>query len=131
MIAGVLFLVLGLYLTISSFGLPSGIGGLPGPGFFPRVIGVLMVALSIAALRDRRPAGSPIENRRTITGTVALTILYLLLWGTGGFAVKTAVFLVALLRMYGQSWRPAAIVSLALTAAATLGFQYGLRLTLE
>ena len=125
MITGLLFLALGLYLTFSSFHLPA------GAGLFPRVIGGTMILLALAALPDRRPAGPPVENRRTIGGTIALTILYLALWGSGGFAVKTTVYLVLLLRLYGQTWKPAAIVAVVLTAAVTLGFQFGLRLTLE
>jgi hypothetical protein len=124
MITGLVFLTLGLYLTVSSLRLPS------EAGMFPRVLGVLMVLLALAALRDRRPAGS-IENGRTIAATLALTVLYLLLWGTGGFALKTALYLLALLRLYGQPWRPAAGAALFLTALVTLGFQLGLRLTLE
>jgi uncharacterized membrane protein len=124
MITGLVFLALGLYLTLSSLRLPS------GPGFFPRTLGVLMVLLAVAALRDRHRAAS-IENRRTIAATLALTVLYLLLWGTGGFALKTGLYLLLLLRLYGQPWRPAVTVSLVLTALVTLGFQFGLRLTLE
>jgi len=131
MITGLVFLALGLYLTVSSFRLPPGLADLPGPGFFPRVIGVLMILLSLAALRDRRPAGAPVENRWTIVVTIALTVLYLASWGTGGFALKTSLYLLLLLRLYGQTWRPAAIVAVVLTAAVTAGFQYGLRLTLE
>jgi hypothetical protein len=124
MITGLVFLILGLYLTASSLRLPS------EAGMFPRVLGALMALLALAALGDRRPAG-PLENGRTIAATVGLTVLYLLLWGTGGFALKTLLYLLALLRLYGQAWPPAAGVALILTALVTLGFQLGLRLTLE
>jgi hypothetical protein len=131
MIAAILFLVLGVYLTASSFALPAGIAGQPGPGFFPRGIGALMVLLSLAALRSRGSDAPAIENYRTIAATIGLTAVYLLLWGTGGFPLKTLLYLVILLRCYGQGWRPAAVVALVLTGAVTAGFQYGLRLTLE
>jgi hypothetical protein len=60
-----------------------------------------------------------------------LLFAYLLLWGTGLFALRTAVFLALLLRMLGQSWRTSAVVGLTLTAAIVLAFQYGLRVSLE
>ena len=50
LVVGGLFLVLGVYLTVSAAALPSDSGGLPGAGFFPRIIGVVTVLLSSALL---------------------------------------------------------------------------------
>lgn len=132
---GLLFLVLGIYLAASSFWLPSGVGPLPGPGFFPGAIGALIILLAAALLAQavKQPAGTGLQigNRRAIAGAVGLTLLYLLLWGTGGFAPRTAVFLVVLLKFLGERWKPALVVALVLTATVTLAFRFGLRLTLE
>jgi hypothetical protein len=110
-------------------------GRLPGPGFFPRAIGGVMVLLSLALLRSARQGGetqAPAPaDLRTVAGVVGLLFLYLLLWGTGLFPLRTAVFLLVLLRFLGQSWRSGLTVSLSLTVAIVLAFQIGLRVSLE
>jgi hypothetical protein len=128
------FLVVGGYLAASAQSLPPGLGHLPGPGAFPLMTGVLMAALAallgIQALR-RTGGVFRMDHAATTAGVVALTFAYLLLWGHGGFALRTALFLAVLLRLLGEHWRRALLVSAALTAAVTLAFQFGLRLTLE
>jgi hypothetical protein len=110
-------------------------GRLPGPGFFPRVIGGVMVLLSLALLWRSRRGGAPESEApadlRTVAGVVGLLFVYLLLWGTGLFPLRTAVFLLILLRFLGQSWRSGLTVSLSLTVVIVLAFQIGLRVSLE
>lgn len=132
--AAVMFLLLGLSLCVSAVSLPAGIGTLPGPGFFPSVIGGLVVLLSALLLRQAwtRQAGRiEVSNGRVLAGTAGLTLVYLLLWGSGGFIVRTLVFLVLLLRLFGERWRTSFAVGIVLAGAITLGFRFGLRLTLE
>ena len=135
LIVGTAFLVLGAALVVSSYALPAGLGRLPGPGFFPRVIGGVMTLLSFALLwrarQGEETANAAPADLRTVLGVVGLLFLYLLLWGTGLFPVRTAVFLLVLLRFLGQSWRSGLTVSLSLTAAIVLAFQIGLRVSLE
>jgi hypothetical protein len=135
LVVGGSFLALGLALVASSYALPAGMGRLPGPGFFPRVIGGVITALSLALLWRARRGGeteSPAPaDLRTVLGVVGLLFLYLLLWGTGLFPVRTAVFLLVLLRFLGQPWRSGLTVSLSLTAVIVLAFQIGLRVSLE
>jgi len=66
-----------------------------------------------------------------VLSVCALTAVYLAMWGTGLFALRTAVFLALFLRLVGQSWRAGVSVSAALTAVAVLAFQIGLRVNLE
>jgi hypothetical protein len=129
------FLLLGGYLVASASALPAGLGRLPGPGFFPQVIGsvtmLLAVALLIQTARRREAGAFELANARGIAGAIGLVFLYLLLWGSGWFALRTAVFLALLLRFLGQSWTASIAVALALTAAVVGAFQYGLRISLE
>jgi hypothetical protein len=129
------FLFLGVYLVASASALPAGVGRLPGPGFFPQVIGsvtmMLAVALLIQAARRREGGAFELANARGIAGAIGLVFLYLLLWGSGWFALRTAVFLALLLRFLGQRWTASIAVGLALTAAVVGAFQYGLRISLE
>ena len=135
LMVGLGFLALGIALVASSYALPPGMGRLPGPGFFPRVIGGVMVLLSLALLWRARREGdgqrTAAADLRTVAGVAGLLFLYLLLWGTGLFPVRTAVFLLVLLRFLGQSWRSGLTVSLSLTAVIVLAFQIGLRVSLE
>src|SRR5581483_5045878 len=108
MITALAFLALGLYLAASAWRLPE------GPGAFPGAIGAAMALLSLPAFRDRGSGGFRVENSRTIAATLALTVLYLLVWGTGAFALKTALYLVLLLRLYGQRWRTAVTVAVVM-----------------
>jgi putative tricarboxylic transport membrane protein len=131
---GALFFALGLYLLISSFSFPPGLGALPGPGFFPTVIAVVVVVLSLALLAGGlRTASGPefrLENRRALAVTVGLLAGFLLLWGVIPFAVRSLVFLALFLRFLGQTWRAAILVGAVLTAAVLAAFQYGLRVSL-
>ena len=137
----VCFLALGGFLVVASSGLPDGLGGLPGPGFFPQVIGAVVLLLSGALLfRAVRPNAADsadeaaqflIENRAAILGAIGLTFVYLALWGTGLFALRTAVFLALFLKFLGQRWKVSIAVSAVLTITVTAAFQVGLRVSLE
>jgi putative tricarboxylic transport membrane protein len=135
LVVAMCFLAIGLSLAIFSGNFPAGVGPLPGPGFFPRVIGLCMVALAAWLVKQsfaaNRQTPFTIENKRTVIGALGLTFLYLFFWGSGLFAVRTAVFVVLLLKLFGQSWKSALLVSVALTLIISLSFQFGLRLTLE
>jgi hypothetical protein len=131
----IFFLALGLYLTISSLWLPAGSGSLPGAGFFPRAIGIVIVLLAVTLLfqtfRERAGTIFRIGNPRAVGGTIGLTFLFLAFWGTGWFPLRTFVFLALFLKFLGEKWRQSLTVSGALTAAVTLAFQYGLSVSLE
>jgi putative tricarboxylic transport membrane protein len=129
------FLALGVYLVASAAGLPAGMGRLPGPGFFPQVIGSLTILLAVSLLvqtaRRREEDTFTLSNAGAVGGAIGLTFLYLALWGTGLFALRTAAFLALLLRFLGQRWVVSLAVGVVLAAVVVAAFQYGLRITLE
>ena len=137
----VCFLALGGFLAATSSGLPEGLGGLPGPGFFPQVIGAVVLLLAATLLFQAvRPGAADsageaaqflIENRAAIVGAIGLTFVYLVLWGTELFALRTGVFLALFLKFLGQSWKASISVATVLTITVTAAFQAGLRVTLE
>jgi hypothetical protein len=129
------FFALGLFVFIEASRLPAGLGLMPGPGFFPQLVSVLMMILaaSVAAPAVFGTSVSPvtIQNKVTVWSILLLVFAYIALWGTGGFAVRTAVFLVILLKVLGERWVSAIVVAVAISAGIVLGFSYGLRLSLE
>ncbi len=132
---GFLFLGLGLALFLSGMAFPQGIGGLPGAGFFPQVIGCLITLLACALLYEARTpdgeSGFKISNPRQVLGIAALLFVYLLLWGSGYFILRTIVFLIPALRFLKQDWRASLGYSVALTLLVYLAFDTGLNITLE
>ena len=133
--AGGLFLALGLALVASGQGFPPGVGGLPGAGFFPQAIGGFMSLLAVGVLARRGETGNKksvaAANFKQVAGSAALLGAYLLLWGTGFFALRTVIFLLLTLRFLGQRWIPALGYSAILTAFAYLAFDTGLNVSLE
>lgn len=129
------FCLFAIALAAASGNLPSGVGAVPGPAFFPLVIAAAMAVLAAALMiQPERPSPAPpaqAGGAGRVAGVIGLLFFYLLLWGTGLFALRTAVFLCLLLRWTGQSWRASAGVAATLTAVVVVAFQIGLRVSLE
>jgi hypothetical protein len=131
-IVAAVFMALGAGLAASAWRLPSGVAGLPGPGFFPGIIGIVMFLLA-GGLLLKSPGTSALRigNAKAVAATSALTLVYVALWGTGGFALRTAVYLAVLLMLLGERWWRALIGAAVLTGAVTAAFSLGLGLRLE
>lgn len=129
------FFALGLYLALRAACFPAGIGRLPGPGFFPGLIGTAMMLLAIALpFSRRRRAGNGRYNSggsySRVLIALALTALYVALWGRIPFALRTGVFVAVFLRSQAQPWRASLQVAAVLTAAIIAAFEYGLKVHL-
>ncbi|MBM3810105.1 MAG: hypothetical protein FJW20_00575 [Acidimicrobiia bacterium] len=133
-VVALLFMALGAALVVAASGFPPGVGPLPGPGFFPGVIGAVMLLLAaglqVSALRSGTVPVFEIGNRRQLAVAAGLLLVYLLVWDQAPFAIRTLVFLIAFLRMLGERWRSSIAVSVVLTGAVVIAFQYGLRVGL-
>jgi len=132
------FLLLGVLLWSAAAGFPPGVGGLPGPGFFPRGIGAVTGALAAAWLAKarRRPAAAPeapvtgASQAKRVVLTVILLAAYLALWGRVSFPLLTFLFAALFLRCLDERWGTALPLALALTASIVAGFEYGLGVNL-
>jgi hypothetical protein len=109
-------------------------GRLPGPGFFPRIIGAVTALLAggllWTAVRGGAGEDVSIGGRRALAITVGMLAVYLLLWGVVPFPIRTIAFVTLFLRLVGERWLRAVVVATVLTAAVTAAFQYGLRVSL-
>ena len=127
------FNFLGGYLIVTAMQLQTSSGSLPGAGFFPQVIGALMILLATTLLWKgigSEESEFQLENGGAVTGVILLVLGYLLFWDMALFALRTAVFLLLFLRFLGQSWKASAAVTVFLTTTIVFAFQVGLRVSL-
>lgn len=129
---------LGLYLIVSSGSFPAGLGSLPGPGFFPFTLGLLIVLFSgMIAWEARSAAALPraaTEDEKSswklpVISTLLLAA-WLLVWPFAPFLIRTPFLIAAIMRLSGSSWRAAILAAIAFTALVYAIFQLGLRVDL-
>jgi putative tricarboxylic transport membrane protein len=100
-----------------------------GPGFFPRIIGLLTVALCLVAiarcLHERRPSES--GNGRLVAYVSVGLLGYLLLFEYVGAAIASVAFMLFMLSATNRGHTVAnVILAVLLPAALYLLFEYGL-----
>jgi putative tricarboxylic transport membrane protein len=108
------------YVAFADLGFMTRTGRL-GPGFFPRIIGLSIVAIAIwtiaDALRERRRAEQTHGFWRDVAALAGLSLGYaILLWALGGF-LASVVFLLAALSLLNPG-RPLQNGALALVLPA-------------
>ncbi|GAA1034619.1 tripartite tricarboxylate transporter TctB family protein [Virgisporangium ochraceum] len=132
-LAGGLFVVIGGAFVVGSLGYELGTPLRMGPGYFPLLVGVIVVALGLAIVVKGLVAGEVITFGSVPWRAVAAIVAALLFFGLTveglGFVPASAV--TALLTALASSRvRPlrAVLIAGALTVAATLIFVVGLQL---
>ncbi|MET4902112.1 tripartite tricarboxylate transporter TctB family protein [Paenarthrobacter sp. CC6] len=134
-LAGIsVFVVVGVYVLVSSIdlGLWTSLG--PGPGMFPFAMGVLLVAMSVVWLFQelRNPSETPggVDGRLVIAVVVSLAVLAAVL-DLLGFQLSMFAFLLYHLKVRGRrGWLSSLIIALAGTVGAFYAFNYGLNVSL-
>jgi putative tricarboxylic transport membrane protein len=123
-VGGIGFFALGILYVYQGGRLPPGAEGALGSGFFPILIGICLMLLSIPLLirpkdskmmKDVIPKGG--EGRRVLQ-TILVFMLSVLLLKPLGFLLTTFLLFLTLLQLYERGRWPAAIV---LSLAAVLG----------
>lgn len=136
-LVALLFGAFGLVILVAAWKLPAGIGNLPGPGFFPSVLGALMLGFALllglerprAADKDEQPA--PLAQSWILPASAAMLLaIYVFTWDLAPFLVRTPLMVLTLMRLSGASWKNTIIALVLFPLALYAIFQLGLRVDL-
>jgi len=144
-----LMLAVGLIYENMALNMPRGTLAYPGPGLFPLIIGLFMIAMALGCLvqeflprkRANAPAGSPapIEapaapEERDVMKTFQLTALmvgYIFALKPLGFPIAICIFLAIAIRIFGyRKWLPALAMAAVITAISYVSFVVWLKVPL-
>ena len=130
--AGLMFFGFGLFAMVLAFGYPLGTAARMGPGYFPRVLGGLLmllgVVLSLRSFRHQGPEVSPVAWKAValVLGGVSL---FAAIVNTLGLVVATTVLIVVSgLASKEFSLKVSLISSVVLATTAVLLFIVGLKM---
>lgn len=144
-----LILAVGLVYEIMALNMPRGRLSYPGPGFFPLVIGVFLIAMALGCLlqeifsrkRGAVPSASPLPSQdsaatddRNVNKTfqlMALMLGYALVLKPLGFLISICAFLVVAIRIFGyRRWLPALAMAAVIVAVSYVSFVLWLKVPL-
>ena len=132
--AGVIFIAFGIAAIVIGSNYALGTAARMGPGYFPRILGILLILLGGAlALRSLRLQGAPIPAWKWRPTLIVLgsVVLFGLIVTRLGLVLSTIV-LIVLASVASHEFRPKeAVISAILLAALAVGvFVIGLKLQL-
>ena len=133
-VAGLLFVAVGVAAIVIAANYPLGTAARMGPGYFPRILGILLILLGSAlALRALRLTGPPLPGwhwRPTIV-VLGSVVLFGLIVNSVGLALST-VILIVLASSASSEFRPleSLISGIALAVLSIAVFVLALKLQL-
>jgi hypothetical protein len=132
--AGLLFVATGIAAILIAANYPLGTAARMGPGYFPRILGILLILLGGAlSLRSLRLQGSPLPGWRwrPIVIVLGSVVLFGLVVNYAGLALST-IGLIILSSAASSEFRPkeAVISGVALAILSVLVFVMALKLQL-
>jgi len=131
-VSGIVFIAFGVAAIAIGSNYTLGTAARMGPGYFPRILGILLVALgsllALRALRLRGPAIPAWKWRPTLV-VLGSVVLFGLIVNNAGLVAST-ILLIVLASAASPEFRPKeAVVSAVLLAAACVGiFVIGLKI---
>ena len=132
--AGLLFMAIGLADLVIVRSYPLGTSSRMGPGYFPRILGILLLGLgTLLSLRGFRSGGEAMSRWHWRPLTIVL--LSVLVWGLTAQGLGLVVASLALVFMSSVAsdefrWREAVLSGAIQAAAMTALFIYGLGIPL-
>ena len=132
LVAGLLFIAAGVAAIAIAANYTLGSAARMGPGYFPRILGILMIVLgAILALRSLRLAGPPLPGWkwRPVLVVLGSVVVFGLIVNHAGLVLST-ILLIAMASAASHEFRPKeAVISGILLAALAVGiFVIGLKL---
>jgi len=132
--AGLLFVAVGVAAIVIAGNYPLGTAARMGPGYFPRMLGLLLVALgALLALRGTRIAGAPLARLQWRPTAIVLgsVVLFGAIVNHAGLVLST-VLLIVLASAASREFRPreSLVAGIFLAALAVGVFVIGLQLLL-
>ena len=132
LVAGLLFIATGIAAIAIATNYTLGTAARMGPGYFPRILGILMIVLgAILALRSLRVSGPPLPGWkwRPVLVTLGSVVMFGLIVNHAGLVVST-ILLIVLASAASHEFRPreAVISGIVLSALAVGVFVIGLKL---
>ena len=132
--AGMLFVAIGLAAIVYGARYTLGVAARMGPGYFPRILGILLIVLgAIIALRALRVPGPrvPAVRWRPLAIVLGSVVLFGVIVQRLGVALSTVILVVVASTASREfRWREALLSGLALAALAVGVFVVGLALPL-
>jgi hypothetical protein len=145
-----LILAVGLVYGIMALNMPRGRLSYPGPGLFPTIVGIFLIATALGCfiqeilsgkkrsesppaspLPDRDSAAPPRSNVQKTFQLMALMIGYTLALKPLGFLVCIGVFLIVAIRIFGyRRWVPALAMAAVIAAISYVTFVLWLKVPL-
>ena len=137
-IAGAIFIALGIFIFTQTWNYPSPEKGHPGPDLFPNILALLFVGFGLALIIKARKListeseGAPLGPRRISNALFVLGIVaaYVAVVNTVGFLITSAVLLFLLMKKLGVTILKSAIASIIITLFINLMFSKILRVPL-
>ena len=132
LVAGLLFIATGIAAIAIATKYTLGTAARMGPGYFPRILGILMIVLgAILALRSLRVSGPPLPGWkwRPVLVTLGSVVMFGLIVNHAGLVVST-ILLIVVASAASHEFRPreAVISGIVLSALAVGVFVIGLKL---
>ena len=132
--AGVLFAAVGVAAIVISSNYPLGTAARMGPGYFPRILGILLIVLGSAlALRALKLQGAPLPrwHWKPVIVVLGSVVLFGLIVNFVGLALST-VILIVLASAASPEFRPkeSVISGIALAVLSVAVFVVALKLQL-
>lgn len=134
-LSGLILLLFGILILAEGLRLPYTFQGVPGPGFFPRWIGILVISLSVLLCLTTRAPNRPVYDnptawRRVTLVTLSLTI-YTLVLDLLGFLLAAFLYFIFLVKgVEARSWQVALIGGLVVAVGCFLVFRVWLGVSL-
>jgi len=132
--AGVLFIAFGGAACVIALEYAMGTAARMGPGYFPRVLGLLLCALgALLVLRSFKLQGAPLSfpTFKPIAIVLGSVLLFGLVVNKAGLVIATLLLvLVSSTASHEYRWRESIVAAIALAVFVVVAFRYGLGLQL-